>query len=155
MKEKLDSKFFIVYTILESVSFLFTIVLFIIAISQIFKNASLGNEFFEIFYFAVHIIIHFLALALCFKAIKQQSFVIKPLTHNRYAQNQKSRGAVVVFSILLVVFASLLIYGILVYTNVGIYDFHFTSTLKLVMISVGAFMVVSLSSFILYPIIYK
>ena len=155
MKQKIDSKFFIIYTVLEAISFIFSVSLFIYAIINIFQNKSMNNEFFEITYFGIHLIIHFMALALMFKAIKQESFAIKPLTHDRYATSVRSNKAVVIASVLATLFTLTLIYGILIYINVGIYDFHFTTTLKLVLISVSVFMILSMSAFIIYPFKYK
>ena len=155
MNKKVDSKFFLVYTILEALSFIATIVLFVISIASIIKNKSLNNELFELVYFGIHIIIHFMALAFTFKAIKNESFIIKSLAYNRYSEHQRSRGATIICSVFIALFMGLLTYSILIYTNSNIYDFHFTPTLKLVIIAVSVFMIISLSSFIIYPFIYK
>ena len=155
MKKKIDSNFFKGLTIFEGLSFIFSIVLFIISIINIIKNKSLNNEFFEFFYFCIHLIIHFMVLAFSFKAINNDSFIIKPLTHNRYLEKQRSKGATIICSILLGICVLVLVYDILIYMNIGVYDFHFTSTLKNVLLAVSVFMILSMSAFIIYPSVYK
>ncbi len=153
--KKNDVLFFKILTVVEAISFIASVVLFIISIVNIITNQSLNNEFFELFYFGVHILIHFLALAFSFKAIKSESFIIKPLTHNRYAQSQRSNGATIICSIVLGLFTLILVYDTLILINVGVYDFNFTLTLKLVLIAVSVFMMISMTAFIVYPFIHK
>ena len=155
MKKKVDKKFFICYSLLEAISFLFSVVLFVLSIIHIIKEQAMGNEFFEFFYFAVHLVIHFLALAFFYKAIKNESFVIAPLTHDRYNERMRSNASTIISSVFVGLFIAVLTYALLILFNQNIYSFGFTYTLKLVLVAVSVFMILSLSAFIIYPFIYK
>ena len=153
--KKNDGLFFKVLTVVEAISFIASVVLFILSIVHIVSENAINNEFFELVYFAIHLLIHFVALAFSFKAIKNESFIIKQLTHDRYVESKRSVGATITCSIVLGLFSLVLVYAILILINVGIYDFGFTYTLKLVLIAVSVFLMVSMVAFIIYPFIYK
>lgn len=154
-EKKNDKKFFIFYLVIELLSFSFSTALFVYAIIQIVSNKTLGNEFFEILYFGIHLLINFTVLALMYKAIRDESFVIKPLSKGYDGVSIRGNKAFIVAIVLEVLFTALMIYAVLITLGSGIYDFHFTLTLKLVLISVAVFMILSLSAFITYPIIYN
>lgn len=151
MNKKIDSNFFKVLSVLLGLSFVFSVVMFTISAIDIIKNESLFSDIFDIIYFAIHLLINFLGFMFAIKAIKNESFIIKNLTHDRYNEHQVSKTAFIIAIIFLVVMSAMLVYDLLIIFNPNIHDFNFSLTLKLVILSVSIFVIIVAINFLIYP----
>lgn len=115
----------------------------------IWQEGSLGNNYLELFYMAIHIIVLVTGIFLNKEAMRRGSNVIRSLMYSRYGR--PSLPARVISLIFVVVGAFLLVYSLLIILPIGVYDFGFPLALKWDLLNVGATLAIVAFFFFLFP----
>lgn len=116
------------------------------------QEGSMGKNFLELFYMAIHIVILCVGLFLVKDALKRGSNIVRSLMYSRYGN--VSIPARIIFLFFCVLGLASFIYGLLVLLPTGIYDFKFPIALKWDLLNVGlTFFAVSIF-FFLFPFFF-
>lgn len=115
----------------------------------IWNEGSLGNNYLELFYMAVHIVILATGIFLSKDGMRRGSNIMRSLMHNRYGR--PSIPARIISSIFVVIGVVSFAYSLLIIMPIGIYDFGFPLALKWDLLNVGATLAIVAFFFFLFP----
>lgn len=115
----------------------------------IWREGSLGNNYLELFYMAIHIVILVTGIFLSKEGMRRGSNIMRSLMYSRYGR--PSIPARIISSIFIAVGIVSFVYSLLIIMPIGIYDFGFPLALKWDLLNVGLTLSVVGIFFFLFP----
>jgi len=109
----------------------------------------LGNNYLELFYMAIHIMILVTGIFLSKEGMRRGSNIMRSLMYSRYGR--PSIPARIISSIFIAVGIVSFVYSLLIIMPIGIYDFGFPLALKWDLLNVGLTLSVVGIFFFLFP----
>lgn len=124
----------------------------ILSIAEIWRTNSINNNIFELIFMGIHFIVLCFFIMVTIDSFKRGSQIIRGLA---YSAHSGVSIPIRVASILIFILGmALVIMGILYLTPSGVYDFNFPITLKWAMVNSGLLLMVLMSAFFVFPLLF-